>query len=69
MQVFINNNAGSVIKANKKYYPQTPLEECKFEQKKIKMEKLIDDDLEKSESDESNSDSNNKAESDIDNEE
>ena len=29
----------SVIKANKRYYPQTPLEECKFEQKRIKMEK------------------------------
>ena len=39
----------SVIKAKKKYYPQTLLEECKYEQqKKIKMENLIDDDLEKS---------------------
>ena len=45
----------SVIKANKKYYPQTLLEECKYEQEKIKIENLIDDDLEKSESD---SDSN-----------
>ena len=54
----------SVIKANKKYYPQTLLEECKFEQKKIKLEKLIDDYLEK----ESDSDSNNEAEPDIDNE-
>ena len=59
----------SVIKANKKCYPQTLLEECKFEQKRIKMEKLIDEDLEKSESDESNSDSNNEAESNIDNDE
>ena len=57
----------SVIKANKKHYPQTLLEECKFEQKMIKMEKLIDDDQKKSESDESNSDSNNEAESEIDN--
>ena len=56
----------SVIKANKKYYPQTLLEECKFEQKRIKMENLIDDNLEKSEPDESNSDSNNEAASDID---
>ena len=56
----------SVIKANKKYYPQTLLEECKFEQKRIKMESLIDDNLEKSEPDESNSDSNNEAASDID---
>ena len=38
----------SVIKAKKKYYPQTLLEECKYEQEKIKMENLIDDDLEKS---------------------
>ena len=56
----------SVIKANKKYYPRTLLEECKFKQKRIKMENLIDDNLEKSEPDESNSDSNNEAASDID---
>ena len=53
----------SVIKAKKKYYPQTLLEECKYEQKRIKIENLIDDDLEKSESDESDSET----ESDIDN--
>ena len=41
----------SVIKANKKYYPQTLLEECNYEQEKIKIDNLIDDDLEKSESD------------------
>ena len=46
----------SVIKAKKKYYPQTLLEECKYEQKRIKMESLIDDNLEKSESDESDND-------------
>ena len=39
----------SVIKVNKKYYPQTLLEECKHKQKKI--ENFIDDKLEKSESD------------------
>ena len=54
----------SVIKAKKKYYPQTLLEECKYEQKRIKIENLIDDDLEKSESD---SDSNDETESDNDN--
>ena len=54
----------SVIKANKKYYPQTLLEECIYVQEKIKMEKLINDDLEKSKSD---SDSNNVTESDTDN--
>ena len=37
----------SVIKANKKYYPQTLLEECKYEQKGLKTGNLIDDDLEK----------------------
>ena len=41
----------SVIKANKKYYPQTLLEECKYEQKKIKNTNYIDEDLEISESD------------------
>ena len=55
-----------VIKANKKYYPQTLLEECKYIQEKKKTENYINEDLEKSESD---SDSNNETESDIDNEE
>ena len=56
----------SVIKAKKKYYPQTLLEECKYEQEKIKMENLIDDDLEKILSDESDNDSNDETESDND---
>ena len=51
----------SVIKAKKKYYPQTLLEECKYEQEKIKMENLIDDDLEKSFSDESDNDANDES--------
>ena len=54
----------SVIKANKKYYPQTFLEECKYVQEKIKTENYIDEDLETSESD---SNSNDETESDIDN--
>ena len=41
----------SVIKENKKYYPQILLEECKYEQKKIKTENYIDEDLKISESD------------------
>ena len=41
----------SVIKAKKKYYPQTLLEECKYEQERIKIQNLIDDDLEKIERD------------------
>ena len=49
----------SVIKANKKYYPHTLLEECKYEPKRLEMENLIDDDLEKSLSDESGSESDN----------
>ena len=49
----------SVIKAKKKYYPQTLLEECKYEPKKIEMENLTDDDLEKSSSDDSGSESDN----------
>ena len=52
----------SVIKATKKYYPQTFLEECKYVQEKIKLENYIDEDLEKS-------DSNDETESDIDNDE
>ena len=56
----------SVIKANKKYYPQILLEECKYIQEKIKTENYIDEDLENSESD---SNSNDETESDIDNEE
>ena len=53
----------SVIKANKKYYPQTLLEESKYTQEKIKNENYINDDLESSESD---SESNNETKSDID---
>ena len=51
----------SVIKAKKNYYPQISLEEYKYEQKRIKIENLIDDDLEKSKSD---SNSNNETEFD-----
>ena len=52
MQVFINDNARFNIKclsmimldSKKKYFPQTLLEECKYEPKKMKMENLTDDD-------------------------
>ena len=54
----------SVIKAKKKHCPETLLEECKFEPKRIKMENLIDEDLKKSSSDESDNDSNDETESD-----
>ena len=56
----------SVIKAKKNYYPQISLEECKYEQKMIKIKNLIDDDLEKNKSD---SDSNDETKSYIDNDE
>ena len=49
----------SVVKAKKKHYPQTLLEECKYEPKNIKMENLIDNDLEKSSSDESDNEADN----------
>ena len=49
----------TVIRANKKYYPQTLLEECKYEIKRNKMEKLINDDLDLSSSDESDNESDN----------
>ena len=52
----------SVVKAKKKYYPQTFLEECKYEAKKIKMENL--DDLEKRQSDESDNYYNDETASD-----
>ena len=52
----------SVIKTNKKYYPQPLLEECKYIQEKMKTENYIDQELEKSESDSA-------TESDIENEE
>ena len=61
----------SVVKVKKKYHSQTFLEECKYEPKKIKMENLIDGDLEKCSSDESDNEdniySNDKTESDDDN--
>ena len=48
-----------VIRTNKKYHPQTLLEECKYETKKNKMENLINDDLDPSSSDDSESESDN----------
>ena len=47
----------SVIKVNKKYYPQTFLEECKYKIKKNKMESRVNEDFEPSSSDESVSES------------
>ena len=49
----------SVIRANKKYYPQTLFEECKYEIKKDKMKNIINSDLDPSSSDESDKESDN----------
>ena len=52
----------SVIRLNKKYYPQTLLGECKYETKNKKMENLINDDLDLSSSDsESDNDESNES--------
>ena len=55
-----------IIKVKKQHYPETLLVECKYEQEKIDMENLIDDDLEKILSDGSDNDSNDETESDND---
>ena len=51
----------SVIRVNKKYYPQTLLEECKYVIRKNKMENLINNDLSLSSSDESDNESDNES--------
>ena len=53
----------SVIRVNKRYYPQTLLEECKYVIRKNKMENLINDDL-----DESDNANNNKSDDESDSE-
>ena len=66
----------SVVKVKKKYYPETILEECKYEIKKTKMENLIDDELKASSfddeadivSDDDEKESNNEKDNDKSNE-
>ena len=58
----------SVIKGNKKYYPQTLLEDCKYEIKKTKMENLINDDLDSSSTDECDSETEGETDNDESNE-
>ena len=58
----------SVIRVNKKYYPQTLLEECKYVTRKNKMENIINDDLDLSSSNESNNESKNESDNETDNE-
>ena len=60
----------SVVKIEKKYYPQTLLEECKYETKKIEMENLINDELKAGSSDDETdeTESENKIDNDESNE-
>ena len=54
----------SVIRVNKKYCPQTFLEECKYVIRKNKMGNLINDYLNLSPSDESENETDNEVDSD-----
>ena len=56
----------SVITANKKFHPQTLLEECKYATRKNKMNNLINDDLDLSSSDESDDKSDNESDKESD---
>ena len=57
----------SVIRANRKYYPQTLLEECKYVIKNNKMENFVNGDLDPSLSDnESDSESDNESDNETD---
>ena len=57
----------SVIRVNRKYYPQTLLEECKYVMRKNKMENLINNDLSLRSSDESDNESDNESNNEADN--
>ena len=59
----------SAIRVNRKYYPRTLLEECKYEIKKNKIENLINDDLDLSSSDnESDNEYNDESDNESDSE-
>ena len=49
--MFVTIMLGSVIKANKRYYPQILLEECKYKITRNKVENIYNDDLDSSLSD------------------
>ena len=59
----------SVIRVNKKYYPQIHLENCKYEIKKSRIENLINDNLDLSSSDESDNKFDNESNNEFDNDE
>ena len=56
----------NVIRVNKKYYPQTLLEECKYVIRKNKMENLINDNLDLSSSGESDNETDNESDNETD---
>ena len=56
----------SAIRANKKYYPQTLSEECKYGIKKNRIETLINDDLDPRSPDESDNESYNGSDDETD---
>ena len=56
-----------VIRVNKKYYPQTLLEQCKYVIKNNKMENFINDNSDLSSSDESDNESDNETDHETDN--
>ena len=58
-----------VTKMNKEYYPQTLLEECKYQIKKRATENLVNDEFDSSSSDESDNESDNEESNGCDNEE
>ena len=58
----------SAIKVNKKYHPQTLLEECKYEIKKNKIESLVNNDFDSSSSDESDSELDSEPDNESNNE-
>ena len=51
----------SIIRANRRYYPQTLLEGCKYKITENKVENLINDDLDSSSSDDSGSKFDNRS--------
>ena len=57
----------SVIRANKKFYPRTLLEEYKYVIRKNKMENLINNDLSLSSSNESDNEVDNESDNESDN--
>ena len=59
----------SAIWVNKKCYPQTLLEECKYEIKKNKMENLINGDFDSSSSDDPDNESNSEPDNESNNDE